>query len=87
MSECDHRFGDDDICNNCGYSIGYLFIKAEQEIATLQSDLAASREEQARARESLLREWREKGSFSHGLTVAAEIAQAKYKREIAQEQG
>jgi len=50
-------------------------------------EIAALKAELARAREALLREWREKGSFSHGLTVAAEIAQEKYKLEIAQEQG
>lgn len=37
MSDCDHSFWGDDICNNCGYSIGYLFIKAEQEIAKLKA--------------------------------------------------
>jgi len=37
MSDCDHSFSGDDICNSCGYSIGYLLINAEQEIAALKS--------------------------------------------------
>ena len=40
MSDCDHSFSGDDICNSCGYSIGYLLINAEQEIAALKAELA-----------------------------------------------
>jgi hypothetical protein len=57
--------------------------RAEILLATLQSELAAARAELERARKALIGEWREKGSFSHGLTVAAEIASGKYNREIA----
>lgn len=51
----------------------------------MQAENYALTSELARAKQALLREWREKGSFSNGLTVAAEIAQEKYKREIAKE--
>mgnify|MGYP006316260539 CR=1 FL=1 len=44
MSDCDHSFSGDDICNSCGYSIGYLLINAEQEIAALKAELAMARE-------------------------------------------
>lgn len=67
--------------NDQDENIGAM-IKTE---ATLQAENANLTSELARSREALLREWREKGSFSHGLTVAAEIAREKYNREIAQQ--
>ena len=42
MSDCDHSFSGDDICNSCGYSIGYLLINAEQEIAALKAELESA---------------------------------------------
>ena len=56
------------------------YIALEERIAELEKELA-------RAKSALFREWREKASLSHGLTVSAELASGKYEREIAKEQG
>ena len=79
MSDCDHSFSGDDICNSCGYSIGYLLINAEQEIAALKAELA-------RAREALIDAWFESEPGSRYQWQIAAIranAEARYAREIA----
>ena len=76
MSDCDHSFSGDDICNSCGYSIGYLLINAEQEIAALKAELA-------RAREVLIGIWARHPNFPLNGKTPREQAEAHYAREVA----
>ena len=59
---------------------------AECEITTLQSELAAAREEIERAREALIKQWELVFTRSYSQNPIGR-AEARYAREIAQEQG
>ena len=45
MSDCEHKFQllGDGVCDNCGYSMGYLFANSEARIAELNEQLLSAK--------------------------------------------
>jgi hypothetical protein len=39
VRNCEHKFGRGAVCNNCGYSMGYLLIREENETSRLRKAL------------------------------------------------